>query len=97
MLKQHTIQKTLTFTFHHVVPQNVLQFWLDQGVDGFRVDAVAHLFEDEKLKDEMVKDEAAIDEYSQLDHTYTFNLPEVLDLLQEFRTLLDKNSENGTK
>ena len=75
----------------------MLQFWLDQGVDGFRVDAVAYLFEDEKLRDEMVKDKAAIDEYSQLDHTYTSNLPEVLDLLREFRILLDKNSENGTK
>ena len=66
-------------------------------MDGFRVDAVAHLFEDEKLRDEMVINEDAIDEYSQLDHKYTFNLPEVLDLLREFRILLDKNSENGTK
>jgi glycosidase len=75
----------------------VLQFWLDQGVDGFRVDAVAHLFEDEDLRDEPVKDEDSIDEYSQLDHKYTFNLPEVLNILREFRILLDKNSENGTK
>lgn len=84
-------------TFHSSILQNVMQFWLDQGVDGFRMDAVAHLFEDEALRDEMVKDEDATDEYSQLDHTYTFNLPEVLDVLREFRIVLDKNSENGTK
>ncbi|XP_021941641.1 maltase 1-like isoform X2 [Zootermopsis nevadensis] len=77
--------------------KNVLQFWLDQGVDGFRMDAVAHLLEDEELRDEPVKDEDSIDEYSQLDHKYTFNLPKVLDILREFRILLDKNSENGTK
>ncbi|XP_023718249.2 probable maltase isoform X2 [Cryptotermes secundus] len=77
--------------------KNVMQFWLDQGVDGFRLDAVAHLFEDEDLRDEMVKDEDATDEYSQLDHKYTFNLPEVLDVLREFRIVLDKNSENATK
>jgi alpha-glucosidase len=29
----------------------VLDFWLDQGVDGFRVDAIHHLFEDEGLQD----------------------------------------------
>lgn len=75
----------------------MLQFWLDQGADGFRVDAIAHLFEDEALRDEPLKDEDAIDEYNQLDHMYTFNLPEVIDVLQEFRILLDKNSENGTK
>lgn len=83
--------------FHSAIPQNVMQFWLDQGVDGFRLDAVAHLFEDEALRDEMVKDEDATDEYSQLDHKYTFNLPEVLDVLREFRIVLDKNSENSTK
>jgi alpha-glucosidase len=29
----------------------VLQFWLDRGVDGFRIDAIHHLFEDERLRD----------------------------------------------
>jgi len=29
----------------------VLRFWLDRGVDGFRVDAIHHLFEDEALRD----------------------------------------------
>ncbi|HWL06316.1 MAG TPA: alpha-amylase family glycosyl hydrolase [Xanthobacteraceae bacterium] len=29
----------------------VLRFWLDRGVDGFRVDAIHHLIEDELLRD----------------------------------------------
>ncbi|TCZ55601.1 alpha-amylase family glycosyl hydrolase [Roseicella aquatilis] len=29
----------------------VLRVWLDRGVDGFRVDAIHHLFEDEALRD----------------------------------------------
>ncbi|TDH62484.1 DUF3459 domain-containing protein [Dankookia rubra] len=30
---------------------DVLRFWLDRGVDGFRVDAIHHLFEDTGLRD----------------------------------------------
>ena len=30
---------------------DVLRVWLDRGVDGFRVDAIHHLFEDEGLRD----------------------------------------------
>ncbi|KAJ9596101.1 hypothetical protein L9F63_012685 [Diploptera punctata] len=83
--------------------QDVLQFWLDQGVDGFRVDASPHLFEDEQLRDEPLKEEgkddgsADDDDYGKLDHIYTYNLPQVLNVLREFRILLDHNSVNQTK
>ena len=33
------------FILSHFSPKNILRFWLDKGVDGFRVDAVRHLFE----------------------------------------------------
>ena len=33
--------------------QNVLRFWLDRGVDGFRIDAIPHLFEVEDLSMEV--------------------------------------------
>lgn len=34
--------------------KDVLTFWLDKGADGFRVDAVNHLFEDAAMRDEPV-------------------------------------------
>ena len=30
---------------------DVLRFWLDRGVDGFRIDVITHLLEDEQLRD----------------------------------------------
>ena len=36
--------------------QNVLNFWLSEGVDGFRVDAAAHLIEGNVTMNEQVKD-----------------------------------------
>lgn len=35
------------FSFYSV--QDVLLFWLKQGVDGFRVDAIRHLYEEKDL------------------------------------------------
>ncbi len=32
--------------------EDVLLFWLDRGVDGFRVDAISKLYEQDHLKDE---------------------------------------------
>ncbi|KAJ4436648.1 hypothetical protein ANN_16779 [Periplaneta americana] len=83
--------------------KDVLRFWLDEGVDGFRMDAVAHLFEDEELRDEPIneegtsEDEDAIVAYQDLDHIYTYNLPQVLEVLREFRILLDEYSNTETK
>ena len=32
----------------------MLQFWFDRGVDGMRVDAIRHMYEDESFADEPV-------------------------------------------
>ncbi|XP_063231491.1 maltase 1-like isoform X4 [Bacillus rossius redtenbacheri] len=71
------------------------QFWLDLGVDGFRADAVAHLFEDEQLRDEPLSEDPGDPGepgYGSLRHARTHNLPEAKDVLAELRRLLDLHS-----
>lgn len=54
---------------------DVITFWLDKGVSGFRVDAVNHLFEDPELKDEPLSGKTQ-DKYSHqyTEHIYTKDL-----------------------
>lgn len=55
--------------------KDVLRFWLDKGVDGFRIDAVNHLFEDEEFKDEPASGKETDPlSYDFLDHIYTKDL-----------------------
>ena len=82
-----------------------MQFWLDKGADGFRMDAVPMMFEDERFLDEPKSETAPPDtppeEYAYWDHPYTYNQPEVLPALTLFRVLNDiygsKNGSTGTK
>lgn len=69
--------------------QDVVRFWLDRGVDGFRVDAVNVMVKDADLRD----DPPASGEFplpltgeaAELDHVYSGNRPEVTDALAALR------------
>ena len=71
--------------------QNVLRFWLNLGVSGFRIDAVPHFFEDERFLDEEIVPDKNPDTYESVTRKYTYNLqPEINDLLAKFRSILDE-------
>ncbi|CAG7733027.1 unnamed protein product [Allacma fusca] len=76
-----------------IPPNNWVSFWLDTGVYGFRMDAVPHMFEDQRFLDEPENPwrdpEAKPDEHRYYDHIYTISLPGVLDFLADVRRLLD--------
>ena len=70
---------------------DVLRFWLDLGIDGFRVDALSALFEDERLRDNPPNPAwtpAMPDSERQLP-VYTSDLPEVHGAVAEMRAALD--------
>jgi alpha-glucosidase len=73
--------------------KETISFWLDHGVDGFRIDSVGHFFESESMEDEPLKTGKTGDGYDDLDHIHTFNLAKNIELLAEFRQVLDNKTE----
>ena len=71
--------------------QEIIKFWLGNGVDGFRVDAVPHVFEDDKLTDEPLSNTpgASDRDYTYLDHIYTKDDPRTYELVKSWRKVLD--------
>jgi len=68
---------------------DVMRFWLDRGAAGFRIDAVSRLFEDPNLHDDPILPGHNAYGDPNIDHKYTDNLPEVHDILKEFRKVVD--------
>jgi len=74
---------------------DVLRFWLDRGVAGFRLDAIPTLFENPDMKDETpildAQGNTSKNAYGdiRLNETQTDNRPEVHDVLRRMRKLVD--------
>jgi alpha-glucosidase len=89
-------QPDLNYRNPNVVTEmnNVLLFWLEKGVDGFRIDAIPFIFEtvndDGSFPDEPVSG-LCDDIYGTcyLSHIYTKDLPETYNLLYDWRDLVD--------
>jgi alpha-glucosidase len=67
---------------------DVLRFWLDHGVDGFRVDMVSFLAKDEQFRDEpdLPRGDGAAYVHGA---RYHFNRPETVAHLRELREVVD--------
>ncbi len=74
---------------------DVMRFWLDKGVDGFRVDVMWHMVKDKQLRDNPrnpdYKPEMAT--YEKLLPAYSTDQPEVHDIVQQMRQVTDKYNE----
>ncbi len=73
---------------------DVMRFWLDKGVDGFRIDVIWLMIKDEALRDNPPNPDwdGKNPHDSQL-HLYNANLPEVHDLIRDMREVLDAYDE----
>jgi oligo-1,6-glucosidase/alpha-glucosidase len=71
---------------------DVLRFWFDRGVDGFRIDVLWHLIKAEGLPDNPVNPDyrPELGEKLKVLQTHSTHQPEVHDLAAEFRALADE-------
>ncbi|XP_075235736.1 maltase A3-like [Lycorma delicatula] len=71
--------------------KKVLKFWLDLGVDGFRVDAVKELTEDPELHDELCLPQYTTcdNDYLKMNHNYTGDWPDTYGVIYQWREFLD--------
>lgn len=74
---------------------NVMRFWLDKGVDGFRVDVMWHMIKDAELRNNPVNPEykSYMADYEQLLPVYSTDQPEVHGIVRDMRALLDQYDE----
>jgi len=95
--------------FHNEDVQDALldtvKFWLERGVDGFRLDTVNFYFHDKLLRDNppLVKVEGAtsadapdVNPYGFQNHLHDKTQPENIAFLQRFRALLDQYPNRTT-
>ncbi len=94
--------------FHNLDVQNemldIARYWLDKGVDGFRLDVVNFYFHDQELRDNPPRDESlgpatqfeGDDPYSQQQHIYDKSRPENLEFLKRLRKLMDEYEDRFT-
>jgi alpha-glucosidase len=72
---------------------DVLRFWLDRGVDGFRIDVAQFVAKDPLLRDNPPNPHpermAQMGDWSQQLHLYDHGHPDVHEIYREFRGLLD--------
>jgi len=70
---------------------NVLRFWLDRGVDGFRIDTIHHLIKDDQYRDNPPNPDyvAGMPPHRRLLRQYTTDRPEVHDAIAAMRRVVD--------
>ena len=88
--------------FHCTAVQDALldatRFWLDRGVDGYRLDTINFYTHDKLLRDNPALPPEhrnatiapSVNPYNHQQHLYSKNQPENLDFLRRFRSLLDQ-------
>jgi len=70
-----------------------IKFWLDLGIDGFRLDVVNWFFKDDKFRSNPFTIGPTPRPYDLQKHIYDRNRPETHELLKEVRKFLDKYKE----
>jgi glycosidase len=73
---------------------NVMRFWLDRGVDGFRIDVAHYIMKDPELRDLPVRADVEtgfkdLGDYDGYEHVHNKGHPDVHEVFREMREVLD--------
>lgn len=76
---------------------DALRFWLDRGVDGFRLDTVHHLFEDEALRDNPPNPDfrEGMSPTLTFERRHQVDLPETQEVIAAFRAITDSYDDRA--
>ena len=71
---------------------DVLRFWLDRGVDGFRVDVMHHIVKDQEFRDNPYNPQfrPGMSPYRELLPTYSSDRPEVHETVEQMRAIVEE-------
>ncbi len=69
---------------------NIIRYWLELGVDGFRLDASSAYSKDKYFRDNPVKFQTSGKKYDEQYHIYDKNLPENHEIIREIRAVIDE-------
>jgi alpha-glucosidase len=72
---------------------DVVRYWLEEGVDGFRLDLVNFLFEDELLRDNPFK--LGLRPYLAQHHLHDFSQPESIETVRQLRDIVNEYPERA--
>ncbi|HLU07376.1 MAG TPA: alpha-amylase family glycosyl hydrolase [Woeseiaceae bacterium] len=105
-------ERTQQYYYHAYLPQqpdlnwrnpsvrarmyDVLRFWLDRGVDGFRVDVLWHLIKDEQFRDNPPNPDWTPDmpPHKKVLQLYSTDRPEVHEIVSDMRSVLSEYGED---
>jgi alpha-glucosidase len=88
-----TQQPELNYRNPDVLPAMLdnMRFWLERGVDGFRVDVIWLMMKDEQFRDEPPDPNwDGVNPHASLQHIHTQNVPGVHDIIRKMRAVLDE-------
>jgi len=69
---------------------DIIRYWLELGVDGFRLDASSAYSKDKYFRDNPVKFQTSGKKYDEQYHIYDKNLPENHEIIREIRSVIDE-------
>ncbi len=91
-------QPELNYRHPDVLPAilDKMRFWLNKGVDGFRVDVIWLLLKDEKLRDEPINREwDGVEPHSSLRHIYTQDVSGIHNIVRQMRCVMQEYDEKA--